>query len=177
MNTKSSLVVVAGANKSGAMESDTIKNGCSSKSQMSRIVFIVMTVIFAAVLISCNKDKDKDDDGGDLRQADFYGIWKNKNNATRDISENTMIITTSQWSAIIRLKSITQVTNSDELTKSDYPNGFKFTGEITSITGSGVATSFGNVGDAHSPTYFMHNNKKSFMTEGSDDLGIYTKQP
>jgi hypothetical protein len=164
------------ANYSGAMESgDHSKNGASSKSRMSRWnILILVCFALLATFSECSKD-DKDDN---LRQADFYGKWKNKNNAIRDISANSIIINVNnQWNAVIRLKSVTPVTNSSGLTKSDYPKGFTFTGEITSLTGSGIGVSW-KVGDTYSETFFMHNNKKSIMEmESSDDSRIYTKQP
>jgi hypothetical protein len=105
--------------------------------------------------------------------SDFYGLWRNKNSETCNISATELIISNGDVIFAVKINSIAKVGNINTETNKNYPNGFLFYGEITSITG-GTIPNVGNIGDTYRVTYYLHTRGKSFISN-KDDL-IWNKQ-
>jgi hypothetical protein len=119
---------------------------------------------------------------GLVELADFIGLWKNSYNVTREISTTKVIAAGDGWSFEITDLIITAVTNTNSLTKDDYPDGLKFKGVISNQTGE-IVPGFNHEtgkdenivnGLVFSSHFYLHTDKKSFTTISSSV--IYHKQ-
>jgi len=141
------------------------------------LTMLVCLLAFGLLHISCSMENNNNDM---IAKADYYGIWKNSNNAVRNISATTMIVDVGVWAITFKLDSVTPSVNNNKKTKADYPNGFIFSGQIVTKTGTGFPDDMGNLGDIYTQILYMHNNKKSFAHAGiniEDIAAIYYKQP
>jgi hypothetical protein len=127
------------------------------------IQMIVMVITFS--FVSCKKENGESDN--DFKML-FYGIWKNENNVIRELSSNKLEVQSSEWSFTLTISSWTAVSNTNEETKTEYPNGYKISGTITQMfrgpLGSDVYEGgVPDIGEYYSEIYYLNVNKGCFI--------------
>jgi len=132
------------------------------------LILGVLVCILGLVFVSC---------GGGGGKSDYYGTWVSGSlTPTIELSANKIIEFNQAGEVSIITENLTwlQIDNPNSKTSANYPKGFEISGTITYLNpkGSFFRTS---VGDGNRITFYLHNNKASFIISTSGDY-VYRKK-
>ena len=128
-------------------------------------LFKLFGIIALVAIIGFSMSACKDPEPEPDPREDYYGTWKFASSwtATMVISETNLDITDTDGDYLhFTISSWATVNNTDNDTKTDYPNGYKLTGTTTSNQGYESNTVI---------SIYIHTNKQSVLFSN-----VYIKQ-
>ena len=124
------------------------------KKAMKVLGVIALAVIIGFGVTACG--------GGGGGQKAFNGAWVQSGSSTITISDKELIY---NFSNKFTINSVTTLENTNEGTRANYPNGFRFDCSVTEST-------YLEIGSHYSINIFMHKNKKEFVVNQGTNAWI-----